>query len=591
MNQDSENLQDPEELLSQAEYCLELNEASEDSLNLYINARNLFEEQGEEEKAQEAQWEVEATSLILSPRFSREKGGEVLRETFTLDNGVKIPDISTFSDESLDFYQKRMDESASIRQKARYADILWTRKKDYASALVAVEQYILLSDRLLDQGEVHQSLIALDRAVEIAISLSNAELQNNTYDATLKHLKLFRQGGHVRWYLELTEIFATFSKDDWDDGDTALIIESLVEGAAHFEDAKNYHLQRSFLIMLANIKRDISDVDDAKEIEKRVCHSFEVEAETNETNSFLVASSFYGEALSCYRNLGGSKDKEDELKIKIQACKEKARDNDFSPISVEVELPPGLAELRKQIVESGVQAALEILSVHPQFIPNIYSIYDRLEVSKREHVFLHLLAGSVMDEDGGEIPYRTPEEKDEFHFDHSADMDCLFIVETMVLPILLELSENGDLNAEVLSEFLVEGDLISEEDIKLIKVGIERFFEMDYVSCIHVLVPRLEEVIRSILPFLGLPTTAVMDNGVIRQKQLDTVLKTPELHMALGERETYYLDKVLNRRYGNRLRHRVAHGLLSFDDCSSQIATLLIHLLLVLSKYRIQKET
>lgn len=591
MNQDSENSQDPEELLSQAEHCLEMNEACEDSLNLYISARNLFEKQGEEDKAQQTQWEVEATSLILSPRFSREAGGGVLRETFILENGVKIPDVSNFSDEALDFYQKRRDESASIRQKARYADILWTRRRDYKSALVAFEQYILLADRMLVQGEVHQSSIALDRAVEIAISLRNENLRKQAYEATLNHLQLLRQGGHIRWYLELAEIFATFSTEDWEEDDTALIIESLVEGAAHYEDVGNYHLQREFLKMLVKIKRDIDDVEDAKEIEKSICRSFEVEAEKNEPNSFLVASSFYSEALSCYRSLGGYQDKEDELKVKIQACKEKARDNEFSPISVKVDLPPGLDELKRQIIESGAQAALEILSVHPQFIPNLDSIYDRLEVSKREHVFLHLVSGSVMDEDGGEIPFRTPEEKDEYHFDHIADIDCLFVIETMVLPILLELFEKGELNAEILSGFLAEGDLLSKESIRLIKVGIERFFQEDYVSCVHVLVPRLEEVIRNILPFLGLPTTAVMDNGVIRQKQLVTVLKTPELHMALGEREAYYLDKVLNRRYGNRLRHRVAHGLILFGDCSGQTAALLIHLLLVLSKYRLRRQT
>lgn len=591
MNQDFENSQDPEYLLSQAEHCLEMNEACDDSLNLYISARKLFEEQGEEEKAQQAQWEVEATSLILSPRFSRAGSSVALRETFLLDNDVKIPDINSFSGEALDFYRNRIGESASIRQRARYADILWTRRKDYSCAVIAFEQYLLLSVRLLDQGEVHQSLISLDRTAEIALLLRNKELQEKAYQSALSHLKALRHGGHIRWYLELVEIFITFNKDDWTEDDTALVIESLIEGAAHYEDSGNYHLQREFLKILAKIKRDINVIDAAKEIEKHVCQSFEIEAAKNEPNSYLVASSFYGEALSCYRNLGESSEKEDELKTKIQECKEKARDSEFSQISFEVELPPGVVELRNNIVESGVQSALKILSVHLQFVPNLDSIYERLEVSKKEHVFLHLVAGSVMDEDGGEIPYRTPEEKDEFHFDHIADMDCLFIIETMVLPILLELSEKGELNAEVLTEFLAEGDLINEENIKLLKVGIESFFEKDHASCIHILVPQLEDVIRRILPFLGLPTTAVMDNGVIRQKQLDTVLKTPELHMALGERETYYLDKVLNRRYGNRLRHRVAHGLLSFEDCSGQTATLLIHLLLVLSKYRIQRET
>ena len=154
----------------------------------------------------------------------------------------------------------------------------------------------------------------------------------------------------------------------------------------------------------------------------------------------------------------------------------------------------------------------------------------------------------------------------------------------------LELFEKGELNSDIFANFLDQGDLIGEESLQLLKVGLERFFEKDYGSCIHILVPQLEDLIRKILPFLGLPTTVVLSGGIIRQKQLDTVINTPELHAALGEREVYYLDLVLNRRYGNRLRHRVAHGLLSFEDCSPKTAALLIHLLLVLSKYRVDKK-
>ena len=437
MNHDSEKPQNPEELMKQAEQGLVEDEASITAMNLYVEARKLFEERGEEEKAQQAQWEVEAESLILSARFTREPGSEALRETYGFDNGAKFPDIDSFSEEALDFYRTRMTESASIKQRARYADILWTRRRDHTCAIAAFEQYLLLSERLFDQGEVHQSLISLDRAVEIALLLRNEELQDKGYESVLRHLEALRQGGHIRWYLELAEIFSTFKKDKWAEDDRALVVESLAQGAAHYEDSGNFHLQRVFLKLLAKIKRDINDVDEAKEIEKRICQSFEIEAEKNEANSYLVASTFYGEALSCYRNLGEASDKEDELKSKIQDCKKKARDSEFSQITYEEELPPEVDDFRKNIIDSGAQAALEILSVHPQFIPNIYTIYDRLEVSKREHVILHLVSGSVMDDGGGEIPFRTPEEKDEYHFDHTADMDCLFIIETMVRPILL----------------------------------------------------------------------------------------------------------------------------------------------------------
>jgi len=116
-------------------------------------------------------------------------------------------------------------------------------------------------------------IISLDRAIEIALLLRNDDLQDKAYGAIIDHLNALRQGGHVRWYLELAEIFVTFGRDKWNEDDTALAIESLEEGAAYYEDSGNFHLQREFQKILARIKRDINENNEAKEIERRICQS------------------------------------------------------------------------------------------------------------------------------------------------------------------------------------------------------------------------------------------------------------------------------------------------------------------------------
>lgn len=126
---------------------------------------------------------------------------------------------------------------------------------------------------------------------------------------------------------------------------------------------------------------------------------------------------------------------------------------------------------------------------------------------------------------------------------------------------------------------------LAESLSKLIAHGIERHFEKDYISSIHVLIPQVEAVLRYLLNRKGINTIktkgdAIMDN------ELGGLLKDAATRNLLGEDLTTYLELRFTKQEGMNLRNNVSHGLLEhalFTYVESLSAIRVILLLTLLS--------
>lgn len=151
--------------------------------------------------------------------------------------------------------------------------------------------------------------------------------------------------------------------------------------------------------------------------------------------------------------------------------------------------------------------------------------------------------------------------------------------------IFQQLAARG-FNEENLSAYFKASGVFPERNLKIISVGLGRYFAEDFVSAIHILTPQFENVFLFISEKCGIDVIA-LDSG----KDISTHTKT----LSAGDLSSEPFQKVWGKDLceqlkftlfdplGYKLRHKVAHGEIVLEECSSSVANLILYFYLVLA--------
>ena len=136
---------------------------------------------------------------------------------------------------------------------------------------------------------------------------------------------------------------------------------------------------------------------------------------------------------------------------------------------------------------------------------------------------------------------------------------------------------------------------LGNDTIEILRVGYERYFAGDMVSATHVIVPRLEEVVRSFLERADVPTTTLVtglgpdgtasrtDDATFGTLLRRSALDGRSVQDILGADLHAYLLAVLNAQSGLNLRNEFAHGLARLSHCTGTVVGIATHLLMALA--------
>ncbi|HLJ57865.1 MAG TPA: DUF4209 domain-containing protein [Chthonomonadaceae bacterium] len=87
---------------------------------------------------------------------------------------------------------------------------------------------------------------------------------------------------------------------------------------------------------------------------------------------------------------------------------------------------------------------------------------------------------------------------------------------------------------------------------------------------VHLLIPQIEDSFRYLLPRMRVITSALGDDGIQDDYNLNRLLTTAEyagpLSETFGEDMVFDLRGLLVERFGSNLRNDLAHGLMDFDS-------------------------
>ena len=117
----------------------------------------------------------------------------------------------------------------------------------------------------------------------------------------------------------------------------------------------------------------------------------------------------------------------------------------------------------------------------------------------------------------------------------------------------------------------------------LFREGLAAFDTKDYIKCIHVLVPQIENSLRVLIVMLGGSDTKFVGDGSYDLKNMNDVLCDTSVQEALEEKLLCFLKVLYCDKRGMNLRNLVAHGVMAAKAFSRVTASLVIQSVALLS--------
>jgi hypothetical protein len=513
---------------------------------------------------------------VTSPLLNAESDSEPFSPQIISADGLRRSAIpKDLSDQQLALLKQLAPTIKDPELRARAADVLWERQRNYQMAQLAVDSYLESAQRLEDSKSWFLPFQRIQRAVRIAARLGKNKpflitvmnyietllAKNQAKDASSFSAKLMRLLQEQRWgdfvkYAKLSEEAATFS-----------------------EQYKQWDRSREYWEVTGRWYALAKDANNQHHVQVRIAEAYVKESNaaiSNISPSYMEAALCLQKAIEAYRRVGGMKERVQELHKLLLEYQAKSMsemkiifsENDI--ISSERDITNlVIAKVQgKSFKDAIVELALMICS------PSVKEL--RLQVEKAiDNYPLQFLASETRHSQSGKviahkpsILSNNPEESETAmqismvkYAQFSQDIYATKIVQPARNQINLE--HNPSLED---FEFIVLNNPFIPPGREIIYArGLLEGLRGDFLVSTHLLIPQIEHSIRYILEQGGCIVSGLDDQGVQDEHNINVLIRRPELIEIFGEDIVFDLKGLLVHRFGTNLRNHMAHGLIEYN--------------------------
>lgn len=573
------------EILSDIEKTAHKYEWEFEISNLFKNALERATEIDDKETKQKLLWEFLLFRFTVKTDLT-EKSPKRFHPVMTGHNDkggyVEFPDKSNLNKESIKYFEQRVMETKNNELKSRYTDYLWEREKKAEYAEIATRSYLDSLSLFYESTWFFRLADALNRLVYF--SLIQAVDENTTIfirDTLLKYLRKMVADQKYRFCLELIETFCYLQNRSTQNNQEVMQIAT--QCVEYFRKENNFHLERSFL----EARKQLYKINNEpiRDQDQLIAESYTAEAGIHESKGDnLVASSYYEQALKKYQQLGDKKNI-DLMQGKFIGSNKKSL-SEFRTVSTEIKIPQEAFDkiIATPLSASDLKGALQRLSVMDLLLPDYESIERQTKKMEKDYPLQFLVSQKVIDAEGNSV------DSGENPFQHMLMRNAMIFIgisENVINKIFDRLAGEKGLNAKSLFAFLENWSLLPMKNRVIIQSGIEKHFQNDFISSLHILTPQLEATIRSLLQIAGLKTISFIRNTTSTQASaLSNLLEKEEAPRVLGSNLTWYLKILLTEKLGYNLRNEVAHGLIDPEKCNKSNSSFLLFIFLLLTRFQ-----
>jgi hypothetical protein len=493
-----------------------------------------------------------------------------------------VPDIKQADGTVISYWSKRSCETSNPILCARYADLVWEfaqlvtqKNREVEFARRSIESYLTAVETNYYANDVQASNF-LARALSLSISVNDQTLITRSKDAAFKLHQTIGTFGKEGMSWSLFDTLYDLNAVSLSDGERTSIIDGLekvlkIASDRTVPDTFDTWAAQGAAERLERHYRKTQRPNEVRRVVETYGRAFEEAARDAEP---LLAVGWLQPVYEKYRDLGMH-----EAAKRVQLTLEsRSKAAPASMKRIEVPIKIGEDELKKYIdalTDDGLEYALRKVAV--RFIPNasdLRAFNERMKdvapltslIPMRifEGDFVAAIVGSQNDDPDGRLVYQ---------------IGSRIAFDAPWLGMSLDkIVERYKMSPEQLMGLLRSSPLFDASRYDLIAEGVSAALGGDPIKAIHVLIPQIEHMLRSLAGLIGIPkTTAGGVMGTMQTRGLGELLNDKILRNSLEENIRLYLVAFLVDQRGLNLRNRIAHGLMELHQMEKSLSNRLLH--------------
>jgi len=508
-----------------------------------------------------------ATSMMLKPNSPTEPFTP-LSVLYNSRSAI----IDDFSEDHLKFFGEIVLDISDPELRARIADILWVKKRDFRAAELAITAYLDSATILEDPVQWPACAKRIERAVRLAASLGR---NTGHLDKAISHIEtvLGKYNGEDPKFLSehLMGILLEFHR-----GDTTKYSALSEKLAKRAESDGDWRRARIYWGTKARWHVLAKDADNERTARIQAAETYVKDAEAainRGTPSYAVAADHLLRAIESYRRISGVSERVKELHHTMLEY-QKISINELKPISTEIDLTEAVNNAIARVKGKTLYDALFEFVLMGES-PEVGNLRKQVQALAKEYPIRHLLPQVVINEKGkvggsssNNIFSDDPKEAEaamRANMFKQADIHHTIHTQGIVEPARRQINLEHNVRVSDFIPIVSNNPLIPEGREQIYAQGLHAGMEGDFLVAAHLLIPQFENSVCHVLAQRGAITSGINPNGIQNERSLNTTLYLPEMHDVFGEDITFDLQGLLTERFGTNLRNQMAHGLMSHD--------------------------
>jgi hypothetical protein len=480
--------------------------------------------------------------------------------------------VDDFSENHLEALGEIVFDISDSEIKSRFADVLWVRKKDFRFAQIAIESYLESANILEHPENWTKCADRIERAFRLSILLGS----NTGYlEKVVNHIEavLNKYDGKDPLFLsnKLMGFLIEVRK-----GDFQKYCSLSKKIAQEAEKSGGYNRARTYWETNAKWSRLNSDLPNERYALVQAAETHVKEAEdatSKDSASYLIAVSHLQKAIECYRRIGKSKTRIDELHQKLIDYEERSL-GEMQSFSTELDLGNLVKDSINRVKGKSLQNAIFELAKMMRS-PRVNDLRQQVLDNARNYPLQHIISAHVINEKGKIIAKQSGmfsnnesgvEESIQANMLKQAEFHYHIYTHSLIEPVRHQILLEHNVRISHFLDIVSNNPLVPSGREYIYAQGLQAGMEGDFVIAVHLLIPQIENSIRFILSQMGVLTSGIDSDGIQEEHNLNVTLYTPEIKKVFGENIIFDLQSLLVERLGANLRNRMAHGLMSHNS-------------------------
>ena len=477
-----------------------------------------------------------------------------------------------------------LNETEHPALRARLADIVWTNdRKEGAAARIAVDAYCECGEAILEgtmtsfvEERAPDLLAATDivhRAFQIAYRTSKrGQMSSRPKDLVLAILNAAKASGGYVAFARSGEIALYYEATD--PASAAADAEALASSAPAGVYPMAVHGVWSFA---AGLYQKIKDTEGRQRALKGAVQQTLL-MRNDVSGSAAAEAHWVMDALQELRHVEGMEEVEAELEIELRRL-QKASLKEMGSFKFEINVKEERDAVEAFFSECSLSDGLREFGLLERSRDPAELRKEALDTLDRSPL-ASMFSAVHLDEHGRTISKTSGAslggEPDATWFNHTIgqheSLRRVHVVAGLIHPARALLHDRFGLGERHFAEIVHASPFVPQSQAALVTLGFARFFQGDFMSASHLLLPQMEPCLRYVLKQAGHDPAKRRDDSTEEDLALSGMFERmrPQLDSVLGAELADEVDRLFNVRPGPALRHEIAHGQLSGGACFSE---------------------